>query len=111
MREIVERGARGGDAAVLALTERFDGAELGPDELRVAAGGAGGRARRARARRAGRRCATAIANVGAVVEAQLREPVTVELPEGQHVEVAELPVPPRGRLRARRAAPPTRRPW
>ncbi len=35
---------------------------------------------------------TAIANVRAVVEAQLREPTVVELPAGQRVEVAEPPV-------------------
>ena len=35
---------------------------------------------------------TAIANVRALVEAQLREPVTVELAQGQHIEIAELPV-------------------
>ena len=35
---------------------------------------------------------TAIANVRAVVEAQMREPVTIELEAGQRVEVAEVPV-------------------
>ena len=35
---------------------------------------------------------TAIANVRAVVEAQLRDAVMVVLPEGQQVEVVELPV-------------------
>src|SRR6185312_8383385 len=35
---------------------------------------------------------TAIANVRAVAKAQLRDPVTVELPQGQRVEVAEVPV-------------------
>ena len=35
---------------------------------------------------------TAIANVRAVAEAQLREPAVVELPAGQRVEVAEPPV-------------------
>jgi histidinol dehydrogenase len=34
----------------------------------------------------------AVANVGAVAEAQLREPLTVDLPQGQHVEVVEVPV-------------------
>jgi histidinol dehydrogenase len=82
----------GGDAAVLSLTERFDHAELGPEELRVdlheleASVGllepdvlAGLR--------------TAIANVSAVAGAQVRdEPVTVELPEGHTVEVVEHPV-------------------
>jgi len=35
---------------------------------------------------------TAIANVRAVAKAQLRDPVAVELPQGQRVEVAEVPV-------------------
>ena len=36
--------------------------------------------------------AVAIANVRTVVRAQLREPVAADLPEGQRVEVAEVPV-------------------
>ena len=72
-------------------TERFDKAELGPDQLRVdpreldAALGvlepqvlSGLR--------------TAIANVRQVATAQLHEAVAVDLPEGQRVEVAEVPV-------------------
>jgi histidinol dehydrogenase len=91
VREILEEVRRDGDAAVRRLTERFDHAELGPEELRVdpaeveAAVGIlepevlhGLR--------------TAIANVRAVVEAQLSAPSAVELPEGQRVEIAELPV-------------------
>jgi histidinol dehydrogenase len=79
--EIIEEVRIRGDAAVLDLTERFDHAELGPDELRVDANElessigvldpdvlAGLR--------------TAIANVKAVAKAQVRyEPVTVELAE------------------------------
>ena len=45
---------------------------------------------------------TAIANVRAVAKAQLREPVAAELPEGQRVEVVEVPGPARGGLRAGR---------
>ncbi|HEX2233112.1 MAG TPA: histidinol dehydrogenase [Thermoleophilaceae bacterium] len=88
---IIEEVRRDGDAAVRRLTERFDHAELGPDELRVepaeveAAVGVlepdvlhGLR--------------TAIANVRAVVQAQLSPPAAVDLPEGQRVEVVELPV-------------------
>ena len=91
VRAIVDEVRAGGDAAVLELTARFDRAELRPDQLRVdpaeldAAVGIlepdvlqGLR--------------TAIANVRTVVEAQLRDPVVVDLPEGQRVEVAELPV-------------------
>ena len=77
--------------AVLRLTERFDRAELGPEQLRVDP-------RELEASvgvlepevLAGLR--TAIANVRAVAQAQLREPVAVELPQGQRVEVAEVPV-------------------
>ena len=91
VRQIVEEVRDGGDAAVLRLTERFDHAELGPEDLQVApaeleaAIGVLEPEVLAALR-------TSIANVRAVVEAQLREDVTVELPEGQRVEVAELPV-------------------
>jgi len=89
--EILAEVRRGGDAAVLSLTERFDHAELGPDGLRVDA-----RELEASigvlepAVLSGLR--TAIANVRAVARAQLREPVDVELEQGQRVRVAELPV-------------------
>ena len=36
MRELIDEVRRDGDAAVLRLTERFDGAELAPEQLRVA---------------------------------------------------------------------------
>ena len=85
---------------MLELTERFDHAQLGPDQLRVdpneleASIGVlepdvldGLR--------------TAIANVKAVAKAQVRdEPVTVSLAEGHTVEIVEHPVRPRGGLRA-----------
>jgi histidinol dehydrogenase len=90
--EIIEDVRIRGDAAVLDLTERFDHAELGPEQLRVDANElessigvldpevlAGLR--------------TAIANVKAVARAQVRDgPVTVELAEGHTVEVVEQPV-------------------
>jgi histidinol dehydrogenase len=91
VRAILDEVRRDGDRAVLRLTARFDRADLAPDQLQVdpreieAALGilepevvAGLR--------------KAIANVRAVVEAQLREPVEVELPDGQSVEIAEVPV-------------------
>ena len=89
--EILADVRRRGDEAVLDYTERFDKAELGPDQLRVDA-------RELEASVGvlepdvldGLR--TAIANVRAVAKAQLRDPVTVELPQGQRVEVAEVPV-------------------
>jgi histidinol dehydrogenase len=91
VRDILDEVRSDGDRAVIAFTERFDHAELGPDQLRVdsreleASVGVlepdvlGG-------------LRTAIANVRAVARAQLRDPVTVDLPEGQRVEVEEVPV-------------------
>jgi histidinol dehydrogenase len=90
--KILEEVRRGGDAAVLTLTERFDQAELGPEQLRVDPNElessvgilepdvlAGLR--------------IAIANVRAVARAQARdEMVQVELPEGHRVELLERPV-------------------
>ena len=80
-----------GDAAVRRLTERFDRAELGPVELRVdpAESEAALGVLEPDVLSALRK---AIANARAVVEAQLPEPVSVELPEGQRVEVREAPV-------------------
>jgi histidinol dehydrogenase len=89
---ILEEVQARGDEAVLEFTERFDHAELGPEQLRVdpneleASVGVlepevltGLR--------------TAIANVTAVAKAQVRdESVTVDLPEGHTVEVVEHPV-------------------
>ena len=90
--EIIKQVDEGGDAAVLTLTERFDHAEIGPEQLRVdpneleasvgvlEPGVLNG-------------LRTAIANVKAVAKAQVRdEPVTVELPEGHSVEIVERPV-------------------
>jgi histidinol dehydrogenase len=92
VKQIMDAVRDGGDAAVLSLTERFDHAELGPDQLRVDPNElessvgvlepdvlAGLR--------------TAIGNVRAVAQAQIPdETVTVELPEGHTVEVVERPV-------------------
>ena len=89
--EILSQVEEEGDAAVLRLTARFDRAELRPEELGVppreieAALGVLEPA-------VLRGLRTAIANVRAVAQAQLREPVRVDLPEGQRVEVAEVPV-------------------
>jgi histidinol dehydrogenase len=90
--DIIEEVRERGDAAILDFTERFDHAELAPDQLLVdanelesavgvlEAGVLDG-------------LRTAIANVKAVAKAQVRdEPVTVELPEGHTVEVVERPV-------------------
>jgi histidinol dehydrogenase len=91
VRAILDGVRSDGDRAVIAFTERFDHAELGPDQLRVDP-------RELEASVGvlepdvldGLR--TAIANVRAVARAQLRDPVTVDLPEGQRVEVEEVPV-------------------
>jgi histidinol dehydrogenase len=90
--EILQEVRDGGDAAVLSLTERFDKAELGPEQLRVDADELEGSIGILEPDvLAGLR--TAIANVKSVARAQLRDdPVTVELPEGHTVQVAEHPV-------------------
>ena len=89
--EIIEAVRTGGDAAVIALTERFDRAELGPEDLKVfpseleaSLGVLEPDVLRA--------LRTAIANVRKVAEAQVRDTVTLDLPDGQQVEVAEVPV-------------------
>jgi histidinol dehydrogenase len=91
VRAIIEEVRTGGDEAVRRLTERFDKAELGPDQLRVDA-------RELEASVGAlepevlRGLRTAIANVRAVVKAQARDPVSVELEQGQRVEIVEVPV-------------------
>jgi histidinol dehydrogenase len=91
VRAIIDEVRSGGDRAVRRLTERFDRAELGPEEIAVppaeieAAIGTLEPAVRAGLREA-------LANVRRVAEAQLRDPVRVELEAGQVVEVDELPV-------------------
>ena len=90
--DIIEEVRARGDAAVLDFTERFDHADLAPDQLLVdsdeleSAVGVLDRDVLNGLR-------TAIANVKAVARAQIRdEPVTIELPEGHTVEVGERPV-------------------
>ena len=91
VRQILAEVRLGGDEAVARLTARFDGAEVAPDSLRVPQEelAAAARALDPAAMRAVR---TAIANVGAVAEAQLRPATAVVLPEGHGVEVSEVPV-------------------
>jgi len=91
VRGILDEVRRGGDAAVLALTARFDRAELGPDQLRVDP-------RELEASVGVLEPAVvdglrlAVANVKTVARAQLRAPVSMSLDQGQRVEIAELPV-------------------
>jgi histidinol dehydrogenase len=80
-----------GDEAVLDFTERFDKAELAPEQLRVDA--------RELESSVGvlepavlDGLRTGIANVRQVAAAQLRETLEVNLPQGQRVAVAEVPV-------------------
>ena len=91
VRDILRDVRAGGDEAVIRFTERFDHAELGPEELHVdpreLEGSVG-----VLERDVLNGLRTAIANVRAVAEAQLRDPVAVDLTEGQRVEVAEVPV-------------------
>jgi histidinol dehydrogenase len=89
--EIIDEVREGGDSAVIRLTERFDKAELGPGQLRVEP--------RELDASLGvlepevlRGLRTAVANVRAVADAQLREPVSVEPGEGQRIELVEVPV-------------------
>jgi histidinol dehydrogenase len=89
VRAILDAVRERGDEAVRELTLRFDGADLGdlrvpPDQIAAAAAALDPEVLEA--------LRVAIANVTAVAEAQLREPVAVELPQGQRVEIVELPV-------------------
>lgn len=91
VRAIVRGVRERGDAAVRELTARFDGADLPPERLRVS---------REEIRAATRGLEpslskaldTAMDNVERVARASLREGTTVSLPQGQQVEIAELPV-------------------
>ncbi len=89
--EILREVRTTGDRAVLRYTAEFDRAELRPEELEVPAeelDASVGVLEPAVLR--GLRMA--IANVDAVVEAQLRDPLCVELPQGHTVQVSEVPV-------------------
>ncbi len=91
VRSILAEVRAGGDEAVGRLSALFDHVELRPGELLVpypeleAALGA-------LPRDVVDGLRTAIANVRSVAEAQLGEDVGVDLPEGQRIELAELPV-------------------
>ena len=91
MAQIIRAVRDGGDAAVIELTERFDKAELGPEQLRVDARELEGSLGLLEAPVLSA-LRTAIANVRAVAEAQLREAVSVEGTQGQRIALVELPV-------------------
>jgi histidinol dehydrogenase len=86
VRAILEDVRTGGDDAVRRITARIDGVEL--DELRVPEA----ELEAALEPAVVEALSVAIANVGAVADAQLREPVELELSQGQVVEVTEIPV-------------------
>jgi histidinol dehydrogenase len=88
---IIEAVREGGDSSVLELTERVDRAQLAPEELQVAPReleASVGVLEPAVLEALG----TAIANVRAVAERQLGEPTAVEGPQGQRIEIGEVPV-------------------
>jgi histidinol dehydrogenase len=81
----------GGDAAVLALTKRYDAPDGEVTDLRVdPADAAAALAAIEPELRAA--LETAAANIRAVATAQLREESTVELPQGHTVRLREVPV-------------------
>jgi histidinol dehydrogenase len=91
VRAILQHVRTGGDEAVRELTERFDHAELAPEELAVPAAEIDNAvASLEPGVLAGLRAASA--NVKAVARAQLQEPVRLQLEAGHTVSVAELPV-------------------
>lgn len=91
VRPILDAVRDRGDAAVREYTRRFDPAQLAPEHLAVPAQEVEGALGTVESRVV-EAMRTAIANVRAVAEAQLREEVAVELEAGQRVAIRELPV-------------------
>jgi histidinol dehydrogenase len=81
----------GGDAAVIALTNRYDATERPLTSLRVDPA-EGERALATLEPELREALDVAAANIRAVAEAQIAEPSQVELPQGQVVTVREVPV-------------------
>jgi histidinol dehydrogenase len=81
----------GGDAALLALTKRYDAPEAEIESLRVDPADAAA-ALAALAPELREALETAAANIAAVAAAQLGEERTVELPQGHTVRLREVPV-------------------
>jgi histidinol dehydrogenase len=91
VRAIVDEVRSGGDRAVRELTERFDHAELAPEELAVPPAEIDNAvAALEPGVLAGLRAA--IENVRAVARAQLSEPTRIRLEAGHTVSIAEQPV-------------------
>jgi histidinol dehydrogenase len=89
VRAILDAVRERGDAAVRELGARFDGVEpaalrVAPEQLEAAPGALEPLVLEA--------LGVAIANVGEVADAQLRDPLGIDLPQGQRVEILELPV-------------------
>lgn len=92
VRQIGGEVSNDGDAALISLTERYDGVSLSQEQIKVDRGDAEA-ALETLDRSLREALELAAANVRAVAEAQVAdEPRTVELPQGQTVTVRELPV-------------------
>ena len=91
VRAIVGAVRARGDEAVRELTARFDGADVPPERLRVSPEEIRA-AMDALDPDFAEALEAAIANVRAVARASVRPTAEVDLPAGQRVEVAELPV-------------------
>lgn len=91
VRAIVDAVRRDGDGAVLRYTAQFDHAEVAPEELRVPVAEID-EALAVLEPEVLRGLRKAIANVREVADAQLRDPMSVALEDGQGVEIAEVPV-------------------
>ena len=91
VRAIVGAVRARGDEAVRELTARFDGADVPPERLRVSPEEIRA-AMDALDPDFAEALEVAIANVRAVARASVRPTAEVDLPAGQRVEVAELPV-------------------
>ena len=89
--EIIKEVRLHGDDALIQYTWNFDGPKLATERLRVSAEEIRAAPEQVEPQvLAG--LERSIANVRAVADAQVREPVAVKLPEGHTVEIAEIPV-------------------
>ena len=91
VRAIVRAVRERGDAAVRELTARLDGADVPTERLRVT-GQEIEAATRGLEPSLAEALGTAIGNVEQVARASLRAGTAVSLPEGQRVEIVELPI-------------------